>query len=176
MTFVVFELSKFMKILVCQVENMKNLSSVLASLFSITSNYKIYLWSKVACFDLFVSHTKISQTMVLHVVLLVSLESSWWIGVHWFGLRFFGVIVWKLLIIKPYSQWKLNKRKTKLYWNLGTFLVLETLNESNLIKFISQFSKLRGGRWFFSGFCCWKFKQIAKIGFGRKCATFGPTT
>jgi hypothetical protein len=21
---------------------------------------------------------------------------------------------------------------------------------------------------FFSGFCCWKFKQIAKIGFGRK--------
>jgi hypothetical protein len=42
------------------------------------------------------------------------------------------------------------------------------LGESDLIEFISQFSELRCARyWFLSGFCCWKFKQIANIGFGR---------
>jgi hypothetical protein len=38
-----------------------------------------------------------------------------------------------------------------------------------LIEFVSQFSELRCGRnWFLSGFCYWKFKQIANLGFGRK--------
>jgi hypothetical protein len=35
----------------------------------------------------------------------------------------FGAMVWKLLIIKPFSQLKLNKIKLKLYWNLKAFLV-----------------------------------------------------
>ncbi len=111
-----------MKILVCQVENMKKLSSALASLFNITSNYKSYLWSKVVCFVLFVSHTKFFETMVLHVVLLVSSKSSWWVGVHQLGLRLFGVTVRKLLIIEPYSQWKSNKIKTKIILKFGDIL------------------------------------------------------
>jgi hypothetical protein len=61
----------------------------------------------------FVCHTEILQTMVLHGVLLVSLESSWWVRVHWLRLRLFGATVWKLLIREPFSQWKLNKIKTE---------------------------------------------------------------
>ncbi len=53
-----------------------------------------------------------------HVALFVSSESSQWIEVYWlglrlFGLRLFGVTVWKLLIIDPFSQWKLNKIETE---------------------------------------------------------------
>ncbi len=33
---------------------------------------------------------------------------------HRFGLRLFGTAVWKLLIIEPFSQWKLNKVETEL--------------------------------------------------------------
>ncbi len=48
-------------------------------------------------------------------------------------------------------------------------MLLKSLSESDLMEFISQFSKLMCGRyWFLSEFCCWKFKQIAKIGSGRK--------
>jgi hypothetical protein len=50
---------------------------------------------------------------VLHVALLISLESSWWVEVHWFGLRQFGATMWKSLIIELFSQWKLNKIETK---------------------------------------------------------------
>ncbi len=62
---------------------------------------EIYLWSKVVCFVLF-CHAKISQTMALHAVLLVSSESFWWVGMHQVALRLFGVRVWKLLIIEPF--------------------------------------------------------------------------
>ncbi len=58
-------------------------------------------------------HSEISQTTALHAVLLVSLESSWWVGVHRLGLRLFGATVLKLLIIEPFSQWKLNKIQTE---------------------------------------------------------------
>ncbi len=67
----------------------------------------IYLWSKVICFVLF-CHTKISQIMAFHVMLLVSLQSSQWVGVHQVCLTFFGIIMWKLLIIEPFFQWKLH--------------------------------------------------------------------
>ncbi len=61
--------------------------------------------------------------MAFHATLLVSLESSWWVGVHKLGLRLFGATVWT--IIEPLSQWKLNKIENwKVYWNLGVFLVL----------------------------------------------------
>jgi hypothetical protein len=99
--------------------------------------------------------------------------------VHWLGLRLFGTPVRKLLIIEPFSQWKLNKIKIEncigiwgCYWHCWKALSRAMRSfkpQSDLIKVISQFSKLRCGRcWFFSGFCCWKFKQIAKIVFGRK--------
>jgi hypothetical protein len=64
------------------------------------------------------------------------------------------------------------------YYNLCiTFLTIlhrhvyfwKALGESGLIELISQFSELRCERyWFWSEFCCWKFKQITKFGFGRK--------
>jgi len=132
--------------------------------------YNIYLWTKVVCFVLF-CNAEISQTMVLHVALLVSSESSRWVGVHQLGLRLFGGQVWKLMIIESFSQWTLNKIKTEN--SIGIWkhsrCCWKSLSESELIEFVSQFSELRCGRyWFWSGFCCWKFKQIAKIGFGRK--------
>jgi len=39
--------------------------------------------------------------------------------VHWLGLRLFGATMWKLLVIEPFSQWKLNKIETE---NLKTVL------------------------------------------------------
>ncbi len=92
----------------------------------------------------------------------------WWVGVHWLGLRPFGAIVWKLLLIEPFSQWKLNRIETEnCIGILGHSW--KALGKSDFIDFISQFSELRCGRyWFVSGFCCWKFKQITKIELGRK--------
>jgi hypothetical protein len=74
----------------------------------------IYLWSKVSLFCF--CHSEISQTTTAHhVALLVSWESSRWLGVHRLGLRLFGATVWKLLIIESFSQWKLNKIKIENY-------------------------------------------------------------
>jgi hypothetical protein len=108
---------------------------------------------------------------VLHITLLISLESSWCVGVHWFGLRLFEVSMCKLLIIEPFFQWKLNKIENKscigicgCSWCCG-----KACSKSDLIEFISQILELRCRRyWFFSDFFCWKFKQITKFGFGRK--------
>jgi len=116
-------------------------------------------------------HVQISHTMEPHVVFLLSLESSWRVRVHWLGLRFFGPMVWKLLIIEPFSQWKLNKIETEKsigIWKLSS-CCWRALGESDLIEFISKVSELKCEKYcFLSGFCCWKFKQIAKIGFERK--------
>jgi len=55
------------------------------------------------CFVLF-CHIEMSQTMVIHVMLLISWESSQSVRLHQLGLRLFGTTVWKLLIIGPFSQ------------------------------------------------------------------------
>ncbi len=58
------------------------------------------------------------------------------IWVHWLRLRLFGALLWNLLIIEPFflSQWKINKFwNWKLYWNLGSFLVL--LESSRQVRF-----------------------------------------
>ncbi len=73
----------------------------------------------------FVLHVEISQITELHATLLVSSKNSWWVGVHWLVLRLFGAMVWKILIIESFFQWKLNKIENwnwKLYWNLGALL------------------------------------------------------
>jgi len=110
--------------------------------------------------------------MVLHVVLLVSSESYLWVRMHQLGLRLFGAMVWKLLIIEPFFIWKLNTIKTENYIGIwGCFWCCwKAVDESDLIEFISQFSELRCEKyWILSGFCCWKFKQIAKkMGWERK--------
>jgi hypothetical protein len=121
--------------------------------------WQIHLWNMVVWFVLFyfLSHAKISQTTMLHVTLLVSLESSQWIGLHWLGLRLFGTTVWKLLTIELFFQWKLNKIETKNCIRIWKHSWCSSFSKLDLIDFISQFSKLRCGRyWFFSGFCCYK--------------------
>jgi hypothetical protein len=53
---------------------------------------------------------------------------------------------------------------------LDVFLVLLESSHwvEDLIEFISQFPDLRCEKyWFFSGFCCWKFKQIVKNYVGK---------
>ncbi len=62
--------------------------------------------------------------------------------VNQFGLRLFGDMVWKLLIIEQKFQWKFNKINFPL--NMGVFLVflVEALGKSNLIEFISQILEL----------------------------------
>ncbi len=123
--------------------------------------WQIYLRNMVVCFVLFyfVSHAKISQNTMLHVTLLVSLEGSQWIGLHRLGLRLFGTTVWKLLIIELFSQWKLNKIETKIFiiiWK-HYWCSWKAFGKLDLIDFISQFSKLKCGRyWFLIGFCCYK--------------------
>jgi hypothetical protein len=116
-------------------------------------------------------HTEISQIVVLHAALLVCSESSCWVRVHWLGLRLFGAMAWKLLIIQSFSQWKINKIKIDNCIGIWrhSWCFWKVLDESDLIRFISQFWELRCGRyWFLSAFWCWKFKQIEKIRIGRK--------
>jgi hypothetical protein len=74
--------------------------------YDICASYIIMNRGSLFCF---VCHVEISQTTALHAMLLVSLESSQWVGVHRLGLRPFGGMVWKLLIIESLSQWKLNE-------------------------------------------------------------------
>jgi len=69
-----------------------------------------------------VCHAEIFQIMVLHVVLLVSSESSGWVGVHQLGLRLFGAMLWKLLIIEPFFRWKLNKIEIETVLEFGGVL------------------------------------------------------
>jgi hypothetical protein len=94
----------------------------------------------------------------------------WKVGVNPLGLRLFGAMMWKL-IIEPFFQWKLNKIETKNcieIWGCSS-CCWKVFNKSYLINFISRFLELRCGRyWFMNGFCCWKFKQIVKIGFELK--------
>jgi hypothetical protein len=117
-------------------------------------------------------HAEISQTTALHGTLLVLLESSPWVGVHWLGLRLFGDMVWKLLIIEPFSQWKWNKIKTENCLGIWgcSWCCWKALGDSDLIKFISQFSELKCGRYlFFEWILLLKIQtNCKKIGFGRK--------
>jgi len=53
------------------------------------------------CFVLFY-HVEISKTTTFHAALLVSLESSQWVKVHWLGLQLFVATVWKLLSIESF--------------------------------------------------------------------------
>jgi hypothetical protein len=75
----------------------------------------------------------------------------------------------KLLIIKPFSQWNLNKIEIEICIGIWghSWCCWKAFGE--LDEFILHSSQLRCGRyWFFYGFCSWKFKQIAKLRFGRK--------
>jgi hypothetical protein len=87
----------------------------------------------------------------------------------WFGTAWsYGVVAidyWTIFSTKT----KLNQN-WKLYFNFRAFLVL--LESPWQLKFNrAYFTIFRAQVWkisFLSGFCCWKFKQIAKNGFGWK--------
>jgi hypothetical protein len=69
--------------------------------------------------------------------------------VHQLGLKFLGVTMWKLLIIKPFYQWTLNKIRTKNYigiWKLS-WCCWKALGELDSIEFISQFFEPRCARY-----------------------------
>jgi hypothetical protein len=89
-----------------------------------------YLFMKRGSLFCFVCHVEISQTTALHAMLLVSLESSQWVGVHWLGLRLFGAMVWKLLIIESFSQWKLNKIAIENFIRIGFYSKNSTHSET----------------------------------------------
>jgi hypothetical protein len=122
----------------------------------------------------YLSNAEISQTTGIscHTLgIFRKLSMNEYGGVHWLGLKLFGAMVEKLLIPEPFSQWKLNKIETEnciQIWGCS-WCCWKALGKSDCVEFISQVLELRCGRyWYFSGFCCWKFKQIAKIGFGKK--------
>jgi hypothetical protein len=94
----------------------------------------ITMRSSVLHVELLVTCGKLSM---FRVVLLVSLESSRrWVEVHRVGLRLFGATVWKLLIIEPFSQWKLNKIENCIgIWECSWYC-WKALGKSDLIKFI----------------------------------------
>jgi hypothetical protein len=87
--------------------------------------------------------------------------------VHWLGLKLFGVIVWKLFIIESFFQWKLITSKLKIVLEIGGIPGVGGKCLANQI----YFTILRAKVWkmlIFNGFCCYEFKQIAKIEFGKK--------
>jgi hypothetical protein len=141
--------------------------------------------TSIYCVFCFVFHTKISQITTLHVVFLISLESSWWMRVHWLCLRLFGATMWKLLIIEPFFQSKLIKIETEnciRIWG-HSWCCWKAFNEWDLTEFISQFSKLRCGRyWFWMDFVAENSNKLQILGLGGKIIwacnmfTLGPTT
>jgi hypothetical protein len=136
------------------------------------------------CFVLF-CHINIFQTMMLHARLLVASKSFQWVRVHWLGLKVFGTIVWKLLIIEPFFLWKLNKIEIENHIGIWGHLwcCRKTFGEPNLIEFISQFSKLRFG-WYYLQvyFVVGNLNKLKKLTLERKISwtfnvfTLGPMT
>ncbi len=62
------------------------------------------------CFVLFylVRNYEIHQTQMLQIALLVSLESSWWGGLHWLCSMTFGLAMQKFLNIEWFLCWRIN--------------------------------------------------------------------
>ncbi len=104
--------------------------------------------------------------IALHVVLLVPFKKA----LNWVGCI---DLVWDCLELWCESYWLLNFFLNEFFLKIEIKIFVgiwghprcrwKALSESDLIDFISQFSELTNGRyWFFSGFYCWKFKQITK--------------
>jgi hypothetical protein len=72
----------------------------------------------------FVRHIEIFQPTTLHATLFMFLKISQWITVHQLSLKLFGTMVRKLLIIKPFFQWKININKIEIVLEFGVLLVL----------------------------------------------------
>jgi hypothetical protein len=121
------------------------------------------------CFILF-CHAEISQIMMLHATLLVSLESSKWVGVHWLGLRLLEAMVWKLLIIEPFFKWKLNKTETENFIEIWghSWCSCPWWVRFNRVYFTIFRAKVRKILIFWVHFVAENSNFFAKIGFERK--------
>jgi hypothetical protein len=78
----------------------------------------IYLWSKVVCFVLLWGDLPSQVVSCCAPGIFRKLS-----------MGLFGAIVWKLLIIEPFFQWKLNKIETEKcigVWHCCCLLILET--------------------------------------------------
>jgi len=90
-------------------------------LVSLNMYYIVYIY-EAREFVLF-CHIEISQTTMLHDVILVSSKSFWWVGAPtWFEIGWsYGVEAiddWIIFSIKMKQN-----RNWKKYWNLGVYLV-----------------------------------------------------
>jgi hypothetical protein len=121
----------------------------------------------------FVCHFEIFQTMLLHVTILVPSESFddyGCIDVVWDCLEQQCGNHWLLKHFPNDKFFKIKAKNCIIIWGCS-WCYWKALGESNLIDFISQFSifisqfsELRCGRyWFLSEICWCKLKQIAKI-------------
>jgi hypothetical protein len=68
----------------------------------------IYQWRKVVCLFCFVCTYEIYRTGMLHIAVLVPLESSWGGGVHGLSSMAFWLAVQKFLNIERFLHWKSN--------------------------------------------------------------------
>jgi len=69
-------------------------------------------------------HVKIFQAKVFHAMLLISLKSSQWVEVHWFGLRLFGVWCGSYWLLNLFFHENKIKSKLKTVLQVGATLVL----------------------------------------------------
>jgi hypothetical protein len=127
-----------------------------------TKQHLDYLWSKVICFVLshwdLPSHGAVPCALGIFGKLLNEL-----VGVHQFGLRLFGATMWKLLIIEPFFQWKLNKIKNENFIGICkcSWCCWKAHSDSDLIKFIS---KLRCEKyWFLVPFVHENLNKLQKL-------------
>jgi hypothetical protein len=112
------------------------------------------------------------KPQVLHVALLVSLESSWWvkacIDLVWDYLELQCASYW---LLNHFFNWKLNRIETESCIGVCgcSWCCWKARSKSDLIEFI--FTNFRAKVWkilILEWFFFWKFKQIAKFGFERK--------
>ncbi len=117
----------------------------------------IYLWRKVVCLFCFVCTDEIHPTRMLQIAFLVSLESSWRVGVNWLGFIAFGLAVQKFLNIEWFLHWRLNKILAENFQGIGMCLwcCWKDLQWNLLGNILDSECE---SYWFFSDFCHWKFK------------------
>jgi len=106
------------------------------------------------CFD---CQRTISQTRVLPEVVLISLKSSWWGGVHRLGFRLFGATLWNLLIIEPILSMTINFKifSNKLHIVESIDYWTHFVNENKIQNIFKQIAHC-GIYWLLNPFSQWK--------------------
>jgi hypothetical protein len=112
-----------------QYQKVLNMNSNLSAILSMKQGSLFVLFCFVCTYE-------IHQTGMLQIVFLVSLESSWWGGVHQLGSMTFGLAVQKFLKMISSLKIKLNRSwKFRRNWNVPLVL-LERSWSAGFIEFI----------------------------------------